>query len=297
MEEHLITDFLQSQQRKGKHPETIDKYRVNLNAFCAHMAKRHIFSFFAAGKDDLHAYAAAMIREPLSSSTRYKRIHAVYLLYEWLKENGLILCNPCPQSPKRSQSLPRVVPDRTSIGDAYKKLADTDRLIEKRDYVIIDLAYSCGLRRCELHRLNIKDIDPDNGTVRVCGKGSRERVVPIGPNSLNDLLDYVYNVRPKLQSYNHSDALFISWKGGGKRMHRYSINRVFHRLRKRYGFDRSITPHSLRHAFATHLVCNGAPIQDVSKMLGHIKLATTQIYTRIMPTDLKSHHQKYHPRS
>jgi len=297
MECEIINDFCDSLRRTGMHPDTIEDYRRGIDCFIAFLSKEKVFSLFAAQRHHIAGYYLSLTDQVMSSSTRYKKSRAVYALFEYLRESGYILLNPCPKPLRKSNGMPRTIPGRDSLQNAYRRLRRSIKPFDMRDYLLMDMAYSCGLRRCELHRLNVGDISANTGTIKVRGKGSHERVVPLGRQTLRNVNHYLYHVRPKLmKAGNVTNALFVSWNNGGKRMHLYSINAVFHRLRKRFGFDRSITPHSLRHAFATDLIRNGAPVQDVSKMLGHRKLETTQVYTRLMPNDLRKCHARYHPR-
>jgi len=297
MEEAHVTKFLDSLRVRGRKPYTVTDYSVGIRLFARYLADIGLFSFFAATTETVRSFYRSLQESGLCRSVTHRRAHAVYAFYAWLKLEGYLLLNPCPEPPpSQSGILPRAVPDLDRIQTVYHRLAKTAKNYEQRDLAMIDLAYDTGLRRCELHRLNVRDIDPENATVRVHGKADHHRLVPIGPACLRELLHYIYEVRPKLAKESRTDALFVSWRAGGKRMNLESINAAFSRLRRKYGFDRSITPHALRHAFATGLVINGAPIQDVSRMLGHKKLETTQIYTRLAPRDLKAHHAKYHPR-
>jgi integrase/recombinase XerD len=191
---------------------------------------------------------------------------------------------------------PKDIPNAKTINNAFTELKTAQKLNERRDFAIMDLLYSCGLRRCEIENLDINDINATESTLKVHGKGDRERIVPIGKRTLTVLLNYLYQVRPALVSYSPTNALFISWQQGGKRINARSINRSFVRYRKKFNLDPAFTPHGLRHAFATDLVRNGAPIQDVALMLGHTKLETTQIYTHLNPKELQVHHARFHPR-
>jgi site-specific recombinase XerD len=303
MEDNLVADYLTNMRLKGMHRDTIADYAMNLRDFGQYLSDAGRSSFFAADEAIMRGFSAAVKKRNLSASTIWKKQHAVYAFYEWLQREGLMLLNPAlnPVFTARRR-LPRSIPDWTMLKDVYRKVCRSGRYVRFRDCAIIDLAYGCGLRRCELHRLNIDDITPDEpagekgGTIRVRGKGDRARVVPIGPRALKDLLSYVYHVRPRLMPTGFTKALFVSWNGGGKRMHLYSINAMFRRLRLKYGFGKSFAPHKLRHAFATDLIRNGAPVQDVAKMLGHVKLETTQVYTQLAPTDMKRCHERFHPR-
>lgn len=250
------------------------------------------------GHDVIRGYYLAVKGKDYVSSTVWKKSHAVYVFYEYLCENGFLLLNPCPKVIYESENrLPHSVPDWQSLQQTYKRLKGSIHFWEHRDFAIIDLAYSCGLRRCELQGLNVDDIEQQEGTVRVKGKGGRERVVPVGPRALKDLLYYMYHIRPKFLKGGTTKALFVSWLGGGQRMNTRSINAIFRRLRIKYGFGKNFRPHNMRHAFATDLLRRGAPVQDVSRMLGHKKLETTQVYTRLVPRDLKRCHEKCHPRA
>jgi len=301
MEPDHIAEFLESLRRKGRHAVTIAEYATNLREYAEYLALHEQSSFFAASDSSLHHYFTEVSTGALSRSTVWKKCHAVHAFYQWLKEQGHLLLNPCPKpATMRCTPLPREVPTWGGLqrlyGDGDTSLRQSASIVDQRDFAMIDLAYSCGLRRCELHNIDIADIDEEQGTLRVRGKGGRQRVVPIGPKTLADVLHYLYHIRPQLCKHGATRALFVSWNQGGKRMHLYSINAAFRRLRKRGMLEKGITPHRLRHGFATDLIKNGAPVQDVSRMLGHVKLETTQIYTRLYPIDLKAHHNRYHPR-
>lgn len=298
MEEQLVYEFLESLRRKGRNPATVAEYGWNIAEYADYLTGCSAFSFFAASSETVTGYMQAVKGKKNTEKTVWKKLHAVHVFYKWLRDSGHILLNPFP-NPKFTAGnvLPRRVPCAAVLDHAYKKLRESPKLPEQRDYMVIDLAYSCGLRRCELHGLDIGDICAEDGTIRVRGKRGKERVVPVGPTTLADLQYYIYHVRPKMLKGGVTNAVFVSWMAGGKRMHLYSINAAFRRLRRRYGFDKSLVPHGLRHAFATDLIKNGAPVQDVSEMLGHAKLETTQIYTRLAAVDLKKHHKKHHPRA
>ena len=296
-----IEQFLENLRRKGRHVVTVAEYAAGLREYAEYLAAQGQSSFFAASDSFILRYFTEVSNHPLARTTVWKKCHAVFAFYAWLKAQGQLLLNPCPRpATMRCSPLPREVPTWRGLqrlyGDSDTSLRQSAGIVDQRDFVIIDLAYACGLRRCELHNLDIADIDEEQGTLRVRGKGGRQRVVPIGPKTLVDLLHYLYHIRPQLCKQGATRALFVSWMQGGKRMHPYSINAAFNRLRKRGMLEKGITPHRLRHGFATDLIKNGAPVQDVSRMLGHVRLETTQVYTRLYPLDLKAHHTHHHPR-
>jgi len=263
-----------------------------------HLGKSSIGSLFSVSPQAIAAYFHWLRKESgLSRSSQSHKAEAVCGLYAWLKREGYALSNPCPKPLSRGPyRLPGAIPAQGTIRRMYRKLAGSERITGQRDYVIVDLAYGCGLRRDEIRRLDVGDICAEKGTLRVTGKGGHERFVPVGTKTMADLLYYLYHIRPQFLKGSTTRALLLTWIAGGKRIDRTVINRVFWLLRKRCGLSRHYTPHSLRHAFATDLLRNGAPLQDVSKMLGHTWLGTTQIYTRVLVTDVKREHHKYHPR-
>lgn len=292
----MIEEFLNSLQRKGRKRATLEQYRNALSQFDTYLIEGG-FSLFTADTDTIMSYYTMVKQKGWASSTCYKRSQAVFAFYEWLYESGRLLLNPAPPPMrKRGDALPRQVPAVDEIRQAYTVLYNSSKLTDQRDAVLLDLAYSCGIRREELQRLNVQNVDFYTGTIRIWGKGDRERMVPVGELTLRNVEYYLLFVRPKLAPERRTKALFVSWQQGGKRMHKGSISRLFARIRKSYDLCKKLTPHALRHAFATDLLTNGAVLQDVSKMLGHKRLETTQIYTRLAPVDLKKQHKRFHPR-
>ena len=299
MELELIDAFAKEEQRKGKAADTLEQYRHALHEFAAHLLTTSgASSFFAASSDTATSYTQTLRVKAHGPKTLYRKLHAVYAFYEWLRESGQLLLNPFPRPGCHlPPALPRRLPSMPTLQTAYAALRDSPHLWEQRDYILVDLAYACGLRRCELHRLNLEDIRLDEGFIRVRGKRGNERMAPMGPRTRADLRHYLSMVRPRFITRADTRALFLSWQGGGRRLNRYSINAAFRRLRRTHKLDPCFAPHALRHAYATHLVREGAAVQDVSEMLGHVRLETTQVYTHLVPKDLRRHHAAHHPRA
>jgi len=297
MEYEHIDDFLESLRIQGYTNTTIAQYHTALHGLCAYLVTNDIHSMFAVHEETIHAWRAYLECHGCNRLTALKKLLRVYRFFAWLHKRGYLLVNPLQKPSFHGvTSLPRRIPARGMVRKAFCTLRESVRVSEQRDYITLDLGYSCGLRRCELHGLDIQDINTEDSTIRVRGKGSKERVVPVGQHTMRDLLHYVYHVRPKLVTTGSTSALLVSWQKGGTRMNMRSINRAFIRNRIKYGLGNDFTPHGLRHAFATDLVKNGAPVQDVAEMLGHTKLETTQVYTHLTAIDLKKNHKKYHPR-
>lgn len=298
MEAWYIAEYLETLRIRGLAPGTIELARSALAGFFALTAANGSGSFLATEENDAHQWYRSLIEKGYTPKTAAQNHRTVYRFYRWLQQDrGVLLLNPIPKpSFKFEKSFPRRVPDQKEVQELYSRLRERKRYVEQRDYALVDLGYSCGLRRSELMRLDIDDICIDEQHIRVQGKGKKTRIVPVGARALKDLLYYLYHVRPKLMKDGTTKAVFVSWKEGGRRLYKGSIDKIFYRLRQKYGLTEGFTSHGLRHGFATGLIRNGAPVQDVSKMLGHVCLTTTQIYTRLVPTDLKKHHKKYHPR-
>ena len=294
MEQNLIDEFLHTLQRKGKDEKTVYSYSLSINHFSRYLKAHGIHSFFTVTTDTIHLYYKR--NRTYAPATAYWKAHVVYTFYLWLKDEGMILTNPVFKLRfRKKKNLIRNIPSHTIVRDIYRKhLKKSTTKYDKRDFILLDLAYSCGLRRCELVNLNVNDIIIDDRTLRIRGKGGKERCVPIGNATMKTLLEYLYNTRPEFIDGHTVQALFVSTHK--RRMSLYSVNDSFYRLRKKYGIPATITPQSLRCLCATDLLRNGAPLQDVSEMLGHACLDTTRIYTKLIPQDLKQHHNKYHPR-
>lgn len=297
METDLVREFLTSLRLKGKSAETIRYYRLNLRHYMEYLSTRGCSFPFAADKTVVSAYTREIMGRPYRPCTKSRKLFTVYAFYQWLKGQGTILQNPFrkPALPS-GDYLPRPVPSLANIGEAFKCLKESRHIYEQRDYIILDLGFSCGLRRCELHNLDVEDLNPGDKTIRVKGKYGKERLVPIGEKCLAEVLFYVYHVRPRFIKNGFSRALFLSWRKGGTRMNIGTIDSVFRRIRRDHGLDQALTSHGLRHAFATYLLSAGARIHHISRMLGHVNLHTTVRYTRLLITDLKRVHEKYHPR-
>ena len=303
METAIIEEFIQTLHRRGFKPGTVAAYRRDLRYLCNWLTGKGTMSLFEMDTDAATSFTREVLAGDCSSVAKYKRLQTAYALYEWLRSTGRILLTPFPRRPEvKSTTHPRWVPDTATVRQLLATMRTSDDPVAWRDRTIIDLGYSCGLRLNELFTLNISDVDPQEGTLRVKGKFGRERLVPLGKRTLADLLHYLHRVRPEFITTARPAgpvgpvALFISRLHGGTRMSRGGINAVHKRIRKRYGMPTAFTSHVLRHAFATDLLRGGASIQDVAEMLGHRHITTTERYTRVLPLDLKRHHGRYHPR-
>jgi integrase/recombinase XerD len=291
-----IAAFLASVTARGICADTVRAYRTDLERFAT--SGKQSGPLLCVTPQDVQHYCREM-REcsGYTAATVYQKTHVLHEFYQWLVAEGVILLNPVPRPTTRkvNRSIRRH-PSQNAVRRLMQTLAESHYKVDQRSSALVDLAYCCGLRRCELLRLNVQDVNPAERTVRVRGKFGKERLVPVGKKTMRALLHYLYQVRPTFLRHGTTNALFVSWTDGGRRISKECITRIFLRLRRKGRISQTLTSHALRHAFATHLLRNGAPVQDVSEMLGHASLQTTQLYTHLVPTDLKEHHRCFHPR-
>lgn len=296
MEEIFVIHFIDSLKCGGYSLITLNSYKYHILKFSQWLKQKGRPSFF-----DLNTSLYAQFVRELNSSdykttTIYNQLKSVYAFYQWLCDEGILLVHPIPQKPKahRWETI-RKIPTRRTIKELYSILRKSSDLIDKRTLALLELGYSCGLRLGELHRLDIEDLDFFSGAIRVKGKGCKIRYVPLGVHTIEAIREYVFVVRPRFLKNTAESAFFLSLTYG-KRLGIGGVMSTIKRLRGRYNLDDCFTTHSLRHRFATDLLIHGAAIQDVSKMLGHSTIGTTQIYTRLFPNDLKKSFLAYHSR-
>ena len=275
----------------GLSQNTISSYRTDLKFLQKHFVKVEVSSL---NFEQLHSYISSRSKDGYSSRSNARMISTLRKFYTWLESGGNIQINPTTslELPKLPKSLPKDISESD-----IEKLLEAPSLSEPigiRDKAMLELMYATGLRVSELIGLDIDDIDTNMGVIRVLGKGSKERIVPLGEYAVEYLGVYLEQVRPDLLKSSKEKAIFLS--GHFKRITRQSF---WHRL-KNYaivaGISSGISPHTLRHAFATHLLNHGADLRSVQLLLGHSSVSTTTIYTHISQTRLQKIYSKHHPR-
>lgn len=299
MEKEHLSLFISFYRGKGYSETTLENKLRHLKFFMRWLQSQEVYSFFSVTEERVREYELFLFSMAIGQGFRYLRLESVYSFYRWQVEQGCLLISPYPKSPKSptTSGVQRKTVEWSEIRNACEALKKSKFVTDQRNGIIFELAFSCGLRKEELTRLSLSDISSVEQTIRVWGKGSKERFVPVGRKMLAELQRYISSTRVELCSVGktrgNTEALFISRK---KRMTLGAMGAITRSLRRRYGIDRKIRLHTMRHSFATALLRNGAPIQDVSKMLGHSFLSTTQIYTDVVKDDLKKVHCQYHPR-
>ena len=296
-------DYLRSQ--KGYSDHTVKNYQVDLDHFLKFLANREGSTGEKGIAPELESIDFLVIREYLGRLYgRYKRttiarkLSAIRSFFYFLERKGLVQSNPAADisSPKQGRYIPSHLP----VDEMFRLLEGPDRAkpLGLRDLAILEVLYSCGIRVSELSGLNVSSIDFDQRLVKVLGKGNKERIVPIGRKALEAIQEYVEATHPlrKKGSRDFQDEpLFINFRGG--RLTTRSIGRIVKRYASQCGLMTEITPHSLRHTFATHLLDGGADLRSVQELLGHVSLSTTQKYTHVSLEKLMEVYDKAHPRS
>jgi site-specific recombinase XerD len=283
--------------RRDAAARTRRAYRVDLRQF-ADWAGALGLSPADVDVKHIRRYMAALSGAGMAPSTSARKLAALRALFNSQREHGEIAQSPAElvSAPRRAQRLPRVLraADAAALLDAIPAASP----LQRRDRAIFELAYSCGLRAEELVAVGVDDLDHDGEQLRVEGKGRKTRFVPVGEVALQALADYLARARPQLaDAARREQALFLSKTG-----RRLSTSDVRRRLRvwaRRAGVESAaaLSPHALRHSFATHLLDGGADLRSIQELLGHASLSSTQIYTRVESARLKSAYARSHPRA
>ena len=279
---------------KGLSQNTLDSYRSDLEQFSSWLEKNNL-SYIKTSKKEILSYLSFLFQKGLGSKTVARKLSSLKSFFRYLVFKSIIPNDPSSEveTPKLLKSIPKSISEKEV--EALLAAPDEKTDIGLRDKTMIETLYSCGLRISELTNLELLNLNLRQGVIRVIGKGQKERLVPMGDQLLGLLELYISSSRKNLLNKRHSDFLFLSTRG--QRMTRQSF---WHRI-KHYclasGFEPDkISPHVLRHAFATHLLNNGADLRVVQLLLGHSDLNTTQIYTEVARQRLKRLHTEHHPR-
>ena len=279
---------------KGLSQNTLDSYRSDLEQFSLWLEKNNL-SYIKTSKKEILSYLSFLFQKGLGSKTVARKLSSLKSFFRYLVFKSIISNDPSSEveTPKLLKSIPKSISEKEV--EALLAAPDEKTDIGLRDKTMIETLYSCGLRISELTNLELLNLNLRQGVIRVIGKGQKERLVPMGDQLIGLLELYISSSRKNLLNKRHSDFLFLSTRG--QRMTRQSF---WHRI-KHYclasGFEPDkISPHVLRHAFATHLLNNGADLRVVQLLLGHSDLNTTQIYTEVARQRLKRLHTEHHPR-
>ncbi len=291
----LIEGFLASLWTEaGLADNTIAAYRSDLESF-ADFCQHSRVNFRDLSPADVQAFLIRLReKDSLALSSIARRLTAVKIFCRHCFQQGHLARDVAAlmEPPKKWQRLPQVL--NTRQVEALLSTPDDGDPLAVRDRAILELFYATGLRVTELVTLRLDDVRLDMGYVRCLGKGRKERIVPVGSHAADALQAYLRDLRPQLSDGRSTDRVFLSRTG--RPMDRTNCWRLVVKYARRMGVQGRLSPHTLRHCFATHLLAGGADLRVVQEMLGHANVATTQIYTHVDSSRLKAIHQKFHPR-
>ena len=293
-----ISSFLTHVQvEKGLASNTLSAYRRDLAKF-DDFAKKRKLQLTAVKRDDLVDFLASLYRQKLESKTVARHLVTLRNFFRHAQVQDLISEDPSAhlESPKIRRSLPGYL--RLEEVEKLLQLPDQATPLGLRDRAMLEVLYSTGLRVSELTSLRVPDLDMKVGCVRCIGKGDKERIVPVGKKALGIVEKYLRDGRPKLISAGRAGAgafLFVNRRGG--RISRVGVWKILSAYGRRAGFRVPLTPHMLRHSFATHLLEHGADLRVIQELLGHANISTTEIYTHVAGNRLRDIHRKFHPRA
>ncbi|HMU62326.1 MAG TPA: site-specific tyrosine recombinase XerD [Gemmatimonadales bacterium] len=285
-------DFLSLEAGHSQH--TVDNYLRDLRRLAEFADARGLSDPAALTRPLLRDFVFALKDLGLSAATIRRHVSAVRTYFGFLLGEGIVREDPSDRL--ESPRLGRTLPETLSVPEIEALLAapSIDEPLGWRDRALLELGYGAGLRVSELCGLGLTDLVLSEGLVRVLGKGSKERLVPIGRSVLGALSVYLHTLRPTLDRGASKQRVFLNNRG--QPLSRVGAWGIVKRAATRAGLTKTVTPHTLRHSFATHLLEGGADLRAVQEMLGHADLSTTQIYTHVDREYLRSVHRQYHPR-
>ena len=292
----LIQEFLNYiTVERGLSRNTIEAYARDLRQFAAFLTLTGYDSLAEIHSQTLVAYLRKLQQENLQPSSVTRKLAAIRSFFQYMLRERHLKIDPSVtiDSLKTPQRLPKVLSEK-EIGRLLEQPGATTPA-KLRDKAMLELLYATGVRVSELVSLKLGDINMDMGYIRCFGKGSKERIVPMGGSAQKALLDYLDRARPKIVKRAAEDTLFLNHHG--RKMTRQGFWQIIQAAARRVGIKTLVTPHMLRHSFATHLLDHGADLRSVQEMLGHADISTTQIYTHVTRTRLQEVYDKTHPRA
>ena len=288
--------FLQfATAERGLSVNTLDAYRRDITRYIIFLDKKRDGKRpRTATREDIATFFHWLRGLDLAQSSIARTMSSLRMLHRFLHMEELARENPTVNldTPKLERTLPSVL-TRDEI-ERLVNAPDLEKSLGIRDRALLECAYATGLRVTEMVTLELNDLHFEHGYVRVIGKGSKERLVPIGRTAIQFVSDYLEEVRPDLANGKSASIVFLNWRGG--RLTRMSFWQMLKTYCKQIGITKNVSPHTLRHSFATHLLEGGADLRAVQEMLGHSSIATTQVYTHVDRGRLKAMHKQFHPR-
>jgi integrase/recombinase XerD len=299
--EHLVLDFLAYLEfERGLSRNTLEAYRTDLLQYGRFLEERGV-SAVEAGPRDVSDFLAGLAAgsndpgKPASPATVHRKAACLRSFYRHLRREGVRESDPAASlsPPRRGRKLPQVL-TRGEVERLLSQPKGTEPAA-LRDRALLELMYACGLRASEAIGLEVGDVDLEERVLRARGKGSKERIVPIGGTAATAVRIYLERGRPAVVKGASQPALFVNFRGGS--LTRQGLYKIVRRHAETAGLGDRMSPHTLRHTFATHLLAGGCDLRSVQEMLGHADVATTQLYTHLSSQRLKEVYFKAHPRA
>ncbi len=289
-------EYLEVERRYS--PNTIRSYEVDLHQFVTYLSSQQVHSFDAVSKNLLRSFLSSLLDKGVSRKSVGRKIACLRSFFRYAKRHRITAKNPTLTliSPKLEKRLPSFL-DETSITKMFDGI-DTSSPAGRQQSAILELLYSTGMRLSELVDLDVDDLDVSQGVVKVTGKGSKQRIIPVGRRALRAVEAYL---RDRLRLLSHrglasdESALFITAKG--VRTYPEAVRRMVKKAISRVSELEKKSPHVIRHTFATHLLNRGADLRAVKELLGHESLSTTQVYTHVSTEQLKRVYRQSHPKA
>jgi integrase/recombinase XerD len=293
----LIGEFIDYLSvERGLATNTLESYGRDLRQYSTYLSsKARLVSLRDASRANVISYLLQMEKQGKSPATIARRLAALKSFYQFLVRQSLVERDPTAnlESPKLDRRLPKVLTVREV--ETFLRQPKTNTVGGLRDKSMLEVLYATGIRVSELVSLTLSDVNLEMRHVRCLGKGSRERLVPLGTIACQSVADYLARGRPKLVKDPGERSLFVNHHG--KRLTHQGFWKIVKKYAAEAGIKKSITPHTLRHSFATHLLQNGADVRAVQEMLGHADISTTQVYTHVNRGKLRDVYRNSHPRA
>lgn len=291
----LIEQFLDAiWMERGLSENTLAAYRNDLNGYARWLSGQPRSDLMAAGREDVQTYLAQRVAARASPRSTARLLSTLRRFYAWLRRENRIHEDPTAliEAPKLGRPLPKTLTEAEV--EALLASPNTQTTLGLRDRTMLEVLYASGLRVSELVGLRLMQLNLQQGVIRVTGKGNKERLVPLGDEAVSWLQRYLRESRIALLHGQSCDALFVTQRR--EAMTRQAFWYMIKRHAKTAHIEKALSPHTLRHAFATHLLNHGADLRVVQMLLGHSDLSTTQIYTHVAKARLKDLHAQHHPR-
>lgn len=284
-------NYIMFEKRLSKN--TSNSYKNDLIKYMDYLEKKQIYNTKNISKSDIESYLEKLNKEDTKTSSIARKLTTIKTFHNYLFQRKILNIDVAEtiERPKLRKKLPNIL----TVDEVDKLLnIECKTKFDYRNKSMLELMYGTGLRITELLDLKLNDFDLENCIIRCYGKGSKERIVPIGEYTMESLLNYL-EIRNTLLKRKNCEYLFLNNLGG--RLSRFSFFKILKKLLQEKGINKDVSPHSLRHSFATHMLEYGADLRSIQELLGHSDIATTKIYTHISNNKIKKEYEEYHPRN